>query len=257
MWLRVTRLRKERRRRKSDFWYPPVPYVNYHFVCMNRLSKCKITRRTQWWRLEDLKWLRFRYIFVFVMYYVYGMSGPSLLIVYRLYDIIKREHVPSLLPPPSPKFFMVMISHTMYNLPLLAWPIGKSYGPVKAALKGILIKEETLNAGQTKCLMQYSMISILTRSYFSQDAWMIVEVVLWQKTRNDSLFYMLWSCCLQLHCLTLGKNCGGLLQPHAAPFRCLKQFKWPRPLCVTLKKKKEKNLVGEEASWQARTGYNA
>ena len=45
-----------------------------------KATKCKITRRTQWWRLEDLKWLHFRDIFVFVMYYVYGVSGPSLLI---------------------------------------------------------------------------------------------------------------------------------------------------------------------------------
>ena len=41
---------RTRRRRKSDFRYRPVPCVNYLFVHMDRLSKCKITCRTRWWR---------------------------------------------------------------------------------------------------------------------------------------------------------------------------------------------------------------
>ena len=39
-----------------------------------------MTRRTRWRTLEVPKRFHFRDIFVFVMYYVYGVSGPSLLI---------------------------------------------------------------------------------------------------------------------------------------------------------------------------------
>ena len=46
----------------------------------NRLSRCKITRRTQWWRLQVLKWFRSWDIFIFLMYYAYVTSGASLLI---------------------------------------------------------------------------------------------------------------------------------------------------------------------------------
>ena len=39
-----------------------------------------MTRRTRWQRLEVPKQFRFQDIFVFVMYYIYGVSSPSLLI---------------------------------------------------------------------------------------------------------------------------------------------------------------------------------
>ena len=54
--------------RKGDF---QVPCVNYFFVHMDRLSKCKITCRTRWWWLEDLKGS----VFVFGMYYISRVSA--------------------------------------------------------------------------------------------------------------------------------------------------------------------------------------
>ena len=62
---------------RKDFRHPPVPYVNILFVHIDRLSVKGLTEHVP-------KRIRFWDIFVFVMYYVYGVSRPSLLI--ELYD---------------------------------------------------------------------------------------------------------------------------------------------------------------------------
>ena len=76
IWRRVTLQQKERRIRKHDFATLRFCILS---VNINRPSMCKIACRTRWSRLEALKLLHSWDIFVFVMYYVYVTSGPSLL----------------------------------------------------------------------------------------------------------------------------------------------------------------------------------
>ena len=91
IWLQVTRLRKERKmkkkkKKKSDFLVPSVPCVNYLFVHMDRLSKCKITCRTQWCRLEDLKRFRFKIFHFCNVLHLWSVRAIPTYRLYRLYD---------------------------------------------------------------------------------------------------------------------------------------------------------------------------
>ena len=65
--------------------HPTLPLSQFRMYTMLSLhedgrSWCKITHRTQFWRLEVLEMYRSRDISVFIMYYIHVMCGPSLLI---------------------------------------------------------------------------------------------------------------------------------------------------------------------------------
>ena len=63
-------------RKFLQFLALPVPYVDDGLL-VSRCPRCKITRRTRWWKLSLESVLFSR---IFVMYYVYVTSRPSLLI---------------------------------------------------------------------------------------------------------------------------------------------------------------------------------
>ena len=65
---------------------------------------------------------------------------------------------------------------------ILGWFVEKPV--IQAALKGVLIEEENVECRPEKvsnAVLDENVDIHLTRSYFSQDAWMIIEGVLWQK----------------------------------------------------------------------------
>ena len=73
----------KKKKKKSDFLYPLVPYVKLPFLCI-----WSITRRTRWWRLEDLKRFSFRDILLFVnnVLRLWSVRAIPTYRVYRHYD---------------------------------------------------------------------------------------------------------------------------------------------------------------------------
>ena len=67
---------------KIRFLVPPGSACRQSFAGFMTVlaTRCKITRRRRWRRLEVVKLYGFRVMLVFVMYYIYVTSGPSLLI---------------------------------------------------------------------------------------------------------------------------------------------------------------------------------
>ena len=92
MWLRVTRMHKERKKKKEEeekkrFLVPSGTICK--LPRMDRLSKCKITR---WWRLEHLKWLRFWTRFCNVLR-LWSVRAIPTYRVYWLYDIGNKSTI--------------------------------------------------------------------------------------------------------------------------------------------------------------------
>ena len=78
---------------------------------------------------------------------------------------------------------------------ILSWFVEKPV--IQATLKGVLIEEENVECRPEKvsnAVLGENVDIHLTRSYFSQDAWMIIECVLRQKRERPS-----WICTVCQH----------------------------------------------------------